>query len=172
MSNTKNIVTPQGTLNWVNVFGKGAEQDNGSRRYTASIILENDSDELKAVQKEINDFWKANKPEGAKQPKSFGIKKMRNDEGEETGVSLVTFWTSAVYPDGNTKDIPLRDKDNNDLTLEKGKGIGNKSVGRVSGFMKIYKKGTSVGITLYLKGVQVIELEEFEFENNEDLGFN
>ena len=169
------IVTPAGELCWIRIFGKGQESQGKDNRYIASVRLANDSKELAAIKKQINDFWNANKPEKIKQCKSNGIKEEVVD-GKPTGFSLVHFWTTTSYPDGNRNVVKLLDVNKKPLELNKGTAIGEGTQGRISGNMKIYTSQYEGGVTLYLNAIQVIELVEHVFEdtgtsNKDDYGF-
>jgi hypothetical protein len=170
-NNTKQattIVTPAGNLTWVNILGKGKEQLNGGFKYEASLRLHNDSEELKAIKAEINAFWETNKPEGATDCGSCGIKAEKVDK-KETGYSLVTFKAATTLKNGNAKKVKLIDSDKKTLELESGTGIGNKSIGKIGGFLNTYEFMGNVGVKLYLNTVQVLELDVFEFEGGDDL---
>lgn len=167
----ENINTPIGELNWVFINGSFKKDLNGNDRYVASLYLHKDSDEFKAVETKITEFWADNKPKGAK-CKSNGIKVVMEKDGGKTGddgeplyvetdMRSINFWTSPTYPDGSEKIIKTYNAKANEISLGS-KKIGNGSRGAISGAMAIYDQGVaSRGVTLYLNAIQLTKFEEF-----------
>lgn len=180
--------TPKVPLVWVKITGEGEEDLQGRMKYLASAVL--DEEQKTALEKELDAFWKENRPKGAKVMKSNGIaKEMRKtDETDEdgdpikehTGNYLLQFKTNATWPDGSPNKVKVYNAKGKPVELGDTK-IGNGSIGRIAGAYDIYavtdKQGnvTNAGITFYLNGVQVIKLEEysvgeisFEAEDDEE----
>lgn len=189
MAQSKTLVaytTAKLPLMWVKITGEGEEDQQGRLKYLASVLLSEDQKtELEAT---ITDFWKENKPRGAKKMKSNGIsKEMRKTEEtdedgdpikEHTGNYLLQFKTNAVWPDGKQNKIKVYNAKGNPVDMGDTK-IGNNSIGKIAGAYDIYaikdKNGniTNAGVTFYLNGIQVSKLEEYtgggvNFEADED----
>lgn len=169
MTNTMKVVSPKGMLSYVFISGAGRESLSGDMRYSASLILKNDSKDLALLIANIDEFWKANKPANAKKCKSNGIKIELDEEGNETGNTIVNFWTSTTWaPKGDrpetAKQVTVFDSKNNKVDMGD-KLIGNGSEGRISGIAGIYEtKSKEAGITLYLNSVQLTKFVEYEPE--------
>lgn len=179
---SQRVSTPKGELQWVTIDGDGKENDfNGKMQYLASIVL----DAADPFIKKINTFWEENKPEKYKKdPKSLGYSTHRVPTGEkdedgkniyeddETKVS-VRFTTSTTYPDGKPKVIEIRNARDNVVKLPSGVQIGNGTIGRIGGTMKVYtnatKSGsiTDAGVSFFLDRIQILKLEEYQ----QDSGF-
>jgi len=164
------LVTPVGDLMWVFITGKGKEDLNGNDRFVASVRFPEGDPALKKLQQQIDDFWEANKPKGAKRPKSTGIRpetvKDENDEQQPTGNILVNFWTGIAFPDGKPKVIKTMNAKGVEVSLGS-KKIGNGSRGAISGVMDIYDNGPNKGVTLYLNAIQLTKFVEY----SDDAGF-
>jgi hypothetical protein len=167
---TEKLVTPIGELNWVFITDQGKKDLNGNDRFVASVRFHKDSAEFKAVQKQINDFWNANKPKGAKL-KSNGIQVVKektdevDSEGdavyEETEMRDISFWTGTTFPNGNAKVIKTHNSRGSEVSLGS-KKIGNGSIGAISGVMDIYDQGVAArGVTLYLNAILIKKLVEY-----------
>lgn len=161
MSEAKQFKTPVGELQWVFITGKGKKDLNDNDRFTASVVLDTDSDAGQAMIQEINDFWEEFKPKGVKNPKSLGFRYEVDDEGNETGKVSFNFWTGITFPDGSPKVIKIFNAKGAEVSLGS-KKIGNGSRGRIGGAMAIYANGKAAsGVTLYLNSIQLSKFIEF-----------
>lgn len=178
------LVTPVGELAWVFITDQGKKDLNGNDRFVASVNLHKDSDEFKEVKAQIDEYWKENKPKGAKL-KSNGIKVVQekvedefDDDGEQvyrdTDMMSINFWTGITFPakggqPPKPKIIKIHNAKGSEVSLGD-KKIGNGSMGAISGAMGIYDQGTaSRGVTLYLNAIQLKKFVEF---TGGDAGFS
>lgn len=185
---TKRVVTPKGTLEWVNITGEGKENLSGKLQYVANILLEGEP--AKLLTAVITDYWEENKPKSVKTAKSLGFYPHKEktdevgDDGEPvytiTGKTSFAFKTGTEYADGKPKKIKTFNSKAKEVNLGETR-IGNGSVGEISGAMGIYevkdKKGKvlDAGVTLYLDSIKISKLVEFSSdsgftmdEDNED----
>ncbi|AFV51118.1 DNA-binding protein [Vibrio phage VPMS1] len=178
------VKTPLGDLMWVVFNGEGKENLSGKLKYTADIVLDNDSEECKTLTKLIDDFWKDNKPSGFKgKAKTKGyrpeMRKVLDENGQETydeddvvikeptGRTVFTFTTDTTYPSGDPKVIKIYNAKGNPVNLGD-KKIGNGSRGQISGAMGIYNRDDGKGVSLYLNAIRITKLEEFTQEEQWD----
>jgi len=172
MSETKQLVTPVGDLAWVFINGSSKKDLNGNDRYSAEVHFHKDSDEAKAIQAKVDEFWEDQKPKGRKR-KSCGIRtvqeKDENNEYQDTDFISVQFWTGISFPDGSDKVIKIYNAKGSEVSLGS-KKIGNGSRGCISGVMAIYDQGVAAtGVTLYLNAIQLTKFVEF---TGADAGFS
>ena len=179
MAEVVKMVTPVGELVWVFITDQGKKDLNGNDRFVATVNLHKDSDEFKEVKAQIDEFWKENKPKGAKL-KSNGIKIVQekvegevDDEGEQlyrdTDMMSINFWTGITFPNGKPKVVKIHNAKGSEVSLGD-KKIGNGSRGAISGAMGIYDQGpASRGVTLYLNAIQLKKFVEF---TGGDAGFS
>lgn len=162
-------------LCWVFIDQPGKADLNGKMRLVASIRTKSDSDECKALEGAIRDFWNEHKPKGAKL-KSLGFKpeKVKTDEVDEnnepvfkeTGFTLFNFWTGTHYKDGKARTIDIHNAKGNKVSLG-GKKIGNGSLGSIAFTAEIYDSGPSArGVTLFLGAIQLTKFVEFSQDAN------
>lgn len=189
MSTIQKISTPKAELCWVNITGEGKENLSGARKYVATALVPKDCQ----LVKDIEAFWKENKPSGFKDTKkddknpkgykSIGVYPHKVDSGEvdEDGDKIyveheelveLRFSTGTTYKDGKAKVIDIYNAKGRKVKLPEDVLIGNGTLGCISGAMGIYEakaKGKTVdaGVTLYLNAIQVIKLEEY----SQDAGF-
>lgn len=169
MSETQQIVTPVGKLQWVVVTGEGKPDLKGNLKYQASFFLKGGSEELAEMQSIIDAYWKANAPTGFKVYKSCGINhildKPKKEGGKPTGDFLLQMKTNVTWPDGKPKKVTIKNSKGAEVQIGDTL-IGNDTEGRLSGTLGIYtiKQGNSVtdaGVTIYLNGVQIVNLIEY-----------
>jgi hypothetical protein len=71
MSTNKAIESPVGEFEWCFIDGDGKPDLQGKPKYQVDVVLTPEQAEPFKVM--VADFWKENKPKGAKAPKSTGI---------------------------------------------------------------------------------------------------
>lgn len=148
-------------LTWVFITGNGKKDLNGNDRYVASLEFHKDDPALAAIRAEIMAFWDANKPAGAKLPKSIGIKPVKDKDGNETDKVNVNFWTGTHNQDGSAKVIKTYNAKGVEAALGN-KKIGNGSKGVISCTMGIFDQGVANrGVTLYLNAIQITKFVEY-----------
>lgn len=177
---TEAIKTPVGNLEWVTISGEGKENLNGDMQYQASLVLDVDSNEKhSAFQKQISDFWQANKPQGFKgdEPDSNGLYPHKVATGEkdedgdsiyeETGKLVLATKTKTTFADGNEKKIKIFNSKGAEVNLGD-KKVANDSRGRIGCVMAIYattdksgKKIINSGVTFYLNNIQLSKFIEY-----------
>ena len=189
MAKTQKLNTPKAELMWATIDGEGKKNLSGKTKYVVTALVPKDSD----IVKEIQDYWKENRPAGFKltkktdeNPKGYksnGIYAHKVDTGEidEDGDKIykehedlveLRFSTDTVWSDGKTKKIQIYNARGRKVELPEDVKIGNGTIGCVSGAMGIYAqevqgKIVDAGVTLYLNAIQIIKLEEY----SEDAGF-
>lgn len=164
------VKTPKGNLEWVIISGEGRPNKTGKLMYKASVVCEPDAPGVEAFKKSIDDFWKENKPKGAKKPNTIGYRPhsvKSNEVGEdgeaiyeETGKVEFFFSTGTTWPDGSQKKIKVYNSKGSEVNLGD-KKVGNGSVGRISGNMAIYDVAGNQGINLYLNSVMITKFVEY-----------
>lgn len=188
MSTIKQIKTPSGPLAWVIISGEGKANMSGKMKYTADLVLPQESDEAKSLTALIDTFWSENKPAAfpaKRKPKSLGyraeMRKVLDENGEEqyddngevvkepTGNTVFTFSTDTVYgKSGDPKVVAVYNAKGSKVSLGE-KKIGNGSVGQIGGAMGIYtvkdpsnaSKIADAGVTLYLNSIRLLKFEEY-----------
>jgi hypothetical protein len=172
---TQAIESPVGTLEWCFIDGEGRPDLQGKPKYQVDVVLTPEKAEpFKAM---VADFWKENKPKGAKEPKSTGIyphtvkdEEASSKAGEniytETGNTVVRFKTGTEYVSGDKKIIKIFNSKGNEVSLH-GKKVGNGSRGRAVGSIAIYDFSVAArGVTFYLNSVQLSKFVEFTGGSN------
>ena len=148
------INTPIGGLEWITITGAGKTNLNGKQIFTADIVL--DATQGAKLAADYAAYWEANKPKGAKEPKSMGYKV------QEDGSYRFTFKTGTQLPSGDLKKIRTFDAKAAEVDLQ-GKQIGNGSLGRIAGAIDVYDAGPAArGVTGYLDAIQITELKEYK----------
>lgn len=178
---TSDYVPPaKGQLMWIFIDPPGKPDLNGKPRFVASLYVEKDSDECKALEKCIDDFWDDNKPKGSR-CKSKGYREVMIPDPDFDGdkadapqvpmdppIMAFNFWTGTTYQDGNTRKLDIYNAKGTKVSLG-GKKIGNGSKGAISGNMDIYDNGPAArGVTLYLTAIQLTKFVPYE---GADAGF-
>ena len=168
MSTSQKITTPRGELRWVFITGDGKEDLNGKPRYTASLVLKEDSPECKKLLATIDTFWEENKPKGAGKPKSTGVHPVTDTgrrDGNPTGYLSFDFWTGTSFTNKKTGTVEQKVVKTYNAKAAQvdlcGKQIGNGSQGAISGSMGIYSNGPNKGVTLYLNSIQITKFVEY-----------
>ena len=159
--------TKVGDLMWVNIQEGGVDQslakDGSKMQKVASVQFADDSQELKDMQAQLNTIWeqfRADKGIKQEKPKSNGIRPNKDKETKEpNGTSSVIFKTSATF-DGKDIVVPIYNAKGEKVTLLD--RIGNGSRGVIHGEAALYEFAGIYGITLYLKGIQLVELKPYE----------
>ena len=159
MADFEKVVTPKGELRYVNVTGEGKLDFDGKfREYTATLVL--GKKDAKKFEKELLAIFEENKP--SKWTKPPVNKFMRKTED---GDYTFSFKTRVVKADGNQQKITIKNPKNVETPLPDGVGIGNGSIGRISGNVSVYKngKGSSLkaGISLWLSGIQLLKFVKY-----------
>jgi len=165
----KVIDSPIGTFEWAHITGQGKPDLQGLPKFSIDVVLTPEQAEPFKVL--VNEFWEANKPKGAKKPKSLGyyphtVKDVEatKEAGEnvytETGNTVVRFKTGVTYQSGDPKVVKIFNSKGNEVSLQ-GKKIGNGSRGRVNGIMAIYTNAANHGVTFYLNSVQISKFVEY-----------
>lgn len=162
MAITQKLTTPVGDLKWVFISGQGKKNLQNKDTFVAAVEYKKDSPEALKLRAEINAFWEANKPTGAKLPKSTGMSVVKDKAGEPTDMIAVQFWTGTTMPDGATKKIRTFNAKAVEVSLGD-KKIGNGSRGCISGAMSIYDQGVAArGVTLYLSAIQITKFVAYQ----------
>ncbi len=176
MSEVQKIVTPVGKLQWVVVTGEGKPDLQNNFKYQASLLLKAGSEELSELQSTVDAFWKENAPKGFKVYKSCGINpildKPKKEGGQPTGDFLLQMKTGTTWPDGKPKKVTIKNSKGAEVQIGDTL-IGNDTVGRLSGTLSIYtvKTGKTIndaGVTIYLNGVQIVNLIEYVADDGMD----
>ena len=166
----KAMESPVGNLEWCFIDGDGKPDLQGKPKYQVDVVLSPEQAEpFKAM---VADFWKENKPKGAKEPKSTGVydhtvkdEKASSEAGEnvykETGNTVIRFKTGTEYVSGDAKIIQVFNSKGNEVSLM-GKKVGNGSRGRAIGSIAIYDFSVAArGVTFYLNSIQLSKFVEF-----------
>jgi len=162
-SEKKNVVTPKGELQWVVVNGQGKENyDGDGYEYTASIILtEEEADEFQDM---VDDYY----AEQGGQEETCPTKIIREDK---EGNLLVTFKTQAEF-EGRPVKVKIVDAYNKPVHLPDDVGIGNGSIGKISGTLSYFKRKKNDGVSLFLKSIKINKfvkyIAETGFEDDDD----
>jgi len=156
------ITTPIGELMYVNVRGQGKlDYDGKFYEYTAGIKL--NKKDAKKLYAEICEYFEANKPTWFKGDEPTNKVKRKQDDGD----FLFNFKTKVAFEgkDGNVKPtkIGIVNAKNHYVELPEDEGIGNGSIGRVSGTMTIHsdKRANRAGVSLWLNNVQLLKYVKF-----------
>lgn len=172
---TVKVRSPKGELQWVYITGEGRANKQGKFKYQASVVL--DTSVAKPFTDAIDAYWKENKPAGAKKPATCGYRpySVKSSEVDEDGDAIysdvagkteIFFATGTTWPDGKLKKIRTYNAKARPVQLGD-KRVGNGSIGSLAGNMAIYDVSGNQGVNLYLEGVQITKLVEF----NDDDGF-
>lgn len=182
MSDLIPVVTPVGSLNYVQISGQGKQNYNEDGYvYVATVHLTGDKAE--ALKAKLDDvLGEIAKGENLK---SRGYRELMEDEdgiytptsntkerdanAKPTGITAFTFSTATTFSDGKPKKISVYNSavpKPQKINLGD-KKIGNGSEGAISGNLKRYKKGKDVGVSLFLNSVQLVKFVEY----TEDAGF-
>jgi hypothetical protein len=156
------FTSPVGNLAWVFITGAGKKDLKGNDRFVASVEFPKDDPGFTQLEAQVMAFWEANKPSGAKLPKSTGIKVVKDKDGNPTDMRSVNFWTSTTNQDGSPKVIKTYNAKAVEVNLGN-KKIGNGSRGAISGAMAIFDQGVANrGVTLYLNAIQITKFVEYQ----------
>ena len=141
-----------------NVSKTGEYEDT----FQITLVLDPQDKEHHELLKHIKRLHEESKGKEEKKP----IKKHTDLEGNETGKYMVRFKTKAQYLD----HVPTFDAKGNKILRDKN-FVANDSIVRVSWSYGFYKQGGG-GVSLYLNGVQIIDLIEWSGGDAEDYGFD
>lgn len=194
MTGKVKVVTPVGELWYCQIAGQGKKNYNEDGYvYTATVHLTGDAAE--SLKDKIDEVL-GEVPKG-KTIKSVGYRevfkaadgkffsetknrKFGDEDGDEkTDRTAFTFSTNTTFDDGRTAKVDVY---NSGKGLPKPKkidlgsrGIGNGSLGAISGVMERFEKGKEVGVSLFLKAVQITKYIEYSgdagFDSQEDGDF-
>lgn len=173
MSKAISVKSPKGVLEWVIISGDGKPNKKGTAyKYQASVVCEPDAPGVEAFKKQIDEYWKENRPKGAK-VNGFNTISYRNhsvatsevdEDGdkvyEEDGKIEFFFSTGTLWPDGSQKKIKVYNSKGREVQLGD-KKVGNESEGRISGNMMVYNVEGNMGVNLYLNSVMITKLVEY-----------
>lgn len=166
------VKSPKGVLEWVIISGEGRPNKTGKLMYKATVVCDKDAPGVAAFQKQIDDFWKENKPAGVKANgfntigyRNHSVKTDKVDEEgdaiyEEDGRIEFFFSTGTTWPDGKQKLIKVYNAKGREVNIGD-KKIGNGSEGRISGNMALYNVAGNAGVNLYLSSVMITKFNEY-----------
>lgn len=166
------VKTPKGVLEWVIISGEGRPNKKGKLMYKASVVCDPEAADVIAFKKKIDDFWKDNRPKGAKVSdfntigyRNHSVSTGKTDEDgdkifEETGKIEFFFSTGTTWPDGSQKVIKVYNSKGRQVSLG-AKKVGNASEGRISGNMALYDVAGNMGVNLYLDSVMITKFVEY-----------
>lgn len=160
------LVTPVGEAKWAHLSTPKTPYDkNKSPQYMIDVIFDTKDPQWKvwasALQAELKALpEQIDKKTGETLKKQVTIKRELDEEDNPTGRHYVTFKTGEKFKP------PVVDKYGDPLN----KLVGNGSKVRVA-YVKNVFTGLGGGINLYLNGVQVVELVEYESKSASNLGF-
>jgi len=171
------VTTPKGKFGFTIISGKGKEK-KGKSVYMTSVSMPDA--EAKPLIDAIEEYWKENKPKGAKRDKvqTIGYRPLtkKSDKVDEDGDAIyeevpgyTEFFaaTGTTWPDGKTKEIKVYNAKGRPVSLgDKGIGIG--SEGRFKANMLTYDVEGNYGINLYLEGVQLTKYVEYVADDGFD----
>lgn len=177
---TSDFVPPKlAMLMWIFIHapGRPAMDKDKPNRKQASLYVDKNSDECKALTDEIDAFWNDNKTKGWKcKSKGYKVERVVKEGGDKDneddwidGENMAfNFWTSANWKDGKDTVIDIYNARGSQVSLGN-KKIGNGSFGSISGSMSIYDGGTATsrGVSLYLNAIQLTKFVEY----SQDAGF-
>ena len=176
MANKQYTVTPKGKMMWAYLHKPDTQFDSNGVFHVKLQLANGSSDDLrKAIMRE----HKANKKEAmARNPKRTSFreflpfKEILNDEGLADGYEF-QFKLKALATNSKTgQEFTQRpvvvgpDK----MPVPSDVTIGNGSVGKIAFEAIPYFTGNNIGVSLRLRGVQVLELVEYRAEGTENLG--
>jgi len=166
----QNIVTPKGELSWVTIAGQGKENFDGDGfEYTATITLS--EDEADKLEDEIEDYYQ----KSGGRAESVPNKIFREDAD---GNPTITFKTQVVFENGKQSKVKTVDGHNKEFELPEEVGIGNGSIGKLSGTLSYFTRKSSDGVSFFLNSIKILKLEKyvaetgFEYDEDEDGGFS
>lgn len=173
------VVTPVGSLHWVNISGQGKENYNEDGYvYVATVHLSGKpaEDLIAKIEEVLGDPGKLTvKSKGYRELLEDEDGKLftptaKNSEGKATGIYAFTFSTGTTFTDGKPKSINIYDT-NGVKTSIGDKRIGNGSIGAISGNMKKFVRGPAkaqeTGVSLFLNAIQLVKFVEY----SDDGGF-
>jgi len=173
MANRQYTVTPQGKMMWAYLHKPDTQFDSNGVFHVKLQLANGSSDDLrKAIMRE----HKANKKEAiARNPKRTSFreylpfKEILNDEGLADGYEF-QFKLKALATNSKTgQEFTQRpvvvgpDK----MPVPSDVTIGNGSVGKIAFEAIPYFTGNNIGVSLRLRGVQVLELVEYRAEGTD-----
>jgi hypothetical protein len=184
MAKGRKVKTMVADLRWVFITGEGRNNamkgEEPHMQYTASVLLDKNGPEHKAIEAQIDAEWEAYKKEfGVKgKPKTNGIKDymIPSPTGEidpdteevlkvESGKVLVTFKSNTTWKDGKPQVIKVFKPDGSDITAAvhaAAWSIGEGSRGIIHGVAQGNSVGGKDKVTLYLSAVQLQKLVKYE----------
>lgn len=173
MADKQKITSPKGELRYVVVNGEGKlDYDGKYREYTASIVLP--KKEGKKFLKEITDYFNENK--SSKCP--FDEPQNKVMRKTEEGDFMFSFKTKCEFTnkDGEVKKtkVQITNGKNVPQELPDGVGIGNGSLGRITGMMDMHgntdksEKKNTEGVSLWLNAIQISKFIKYVPDNGFD----
>lgn len=167
------MTTPKCEVRWAKVIEPDYKfDDNGI--YSIDCIVNTDDPDMVAMLQKLEVIldaawakWAKENPAKAKQYTKAPIVREYIDSatGDSTGVNYIHIKTKAVDAKGNDKKVPIYDRRAQKDTS--GTLIGNGSICKVGFSAAPYEVASSktIGLSLYLNAVQVIDLVEYSGGN-------
>lgn len=176
----QNYTTPRGEVMWAFINGEGKTNKRGKKKFQASIVMS--EEDAKPLVDVINDFWEENRPKESRKakapaPTTLGYRPWSVVETDEDGSpvldedgdpnfvevpGMVEFFasTATTWPDGGPKKVKIYNAKGRETSIGK-KKVGNKTIGKLGGLMKVYDVEGNYGVNLYLDGVQIFKFVEY-----------
>lgn len=160
----QNITSPNGVLKHMFITGKGKLNYDGDA-YIYSGCVEVTKEEAKAYSKIVTKFFNANKPA------SYAKDKPVNDiiTKQEDGTYLLSYKCNVVTKAGKESEVKVLNGKKQERPLPDGVGIGNGSIGCITGAMFVYTAGkgakTKAGISFLLNNVQILKFKPYTHDD-------
>ena len=166
------LYSPKGEFSWAKVLGepRGFDGDMEKRSWSVNLLLDDTDPQCQELIQKIKDKYV--EEHGKKKPHQHGVpyKPHVDQDGNATGKMQFTFKRPEFTSRGDAKGAPTVVDATGVQKWPEDKLIGNGSVGRVK--FHIYPWGLgkpNPGVGMELRGVQVLELVEYE---TDDGGFS
>ena len=183
MADNKKITSPKGELRYVIVTGEGKPNyDGDANEFTASIVLP--KKKAKKFYAEICDYFNDNKSNGCDVDEPMNKVMRKTEEGDY----MFSFKTNCEFEndEGEVRKshVGIFNGRNVEQKLPDGVGIGNGSIGTISGSMSYYKRKNKEGVSMWLDNIQISKFikyvadagfeedDEAEFENFDNVAFD
>ena len=166
----KAMVTPLGSAMWVKILEPDTTFDSNGT-YSAQLVCDPNDEKVAAFIKAATTMGEkalAEAKENLAAPKNKSVvlrdvvQPEYDKEGNETGMVVIKAKTPAVDRDGKEVTIPVYDvKGRKEENWDKLIGNGSKIKMEVWAFPYHMANGNTVGVSMRLKKLQVIELSEY-----------
>lgn len=168
------VTSPNGELMYVNITGQGKENyDGDDYDYVSSVdvpLKEGGQDLIDEINAFLEEYRPSSKHELRKNTEGGDALPYRTHKMSESvpkGKVRFNFKTKTTYDSGDQKKIKIFNYKNEQRSLPEGVKIGNGSIGCISGKISGYQGKKDYGCSLWLNGIQILKLEEY----NEQSGF-